>query len=203
MTQEKEQFSAWLDDAAAEDGMLNASSDDVSAVLGLAARYRLIGDALRGEVEDNSMSDISARVREAIESEPVYHHTATPTPVRPRPVKNRKPLFDFGSWLRPVGGLALAASVAMIVVVTVTRQDTPANGGAMVAVSEPPPSLAVPVSYPASQVIPARGYAATQMAANPATNLNDYMEEHSEYASQDTMQRIMPYARAVSYENPR
>jgi sigma-E factor negative regulatory protein RseA len=203
MTQDKEQFSAWLDDAAAADGMQNASSDDESSVLGLAARYRLIGDALRGEIEDNSMSDISASVRAAIESEPAYHHTATPTPVRPRPVKNRKPFFDFGSWLRPVGGLALAASVAMVVVVTVTRQETPVNGGAVVAVSEPPPSLAVPVSYPANPALPARGYAASQMAANPVANLNDYMEEHSEYASQDTMQRIMPYARAVSYENPR
>jgi sigma-E factor negative regulatory protein RseA len=201
MTQDKEQFSAWLDDAADADGMLDSSSRDESGALGLAARYRLIGDALRGEIEDNSMSDISARVREAIESEPVYHHV--PTPVRPRPVKNRKPLFDFGSWLRPVGGLALAASVAMVVVVTVTRQETPEiDGAATIAVTEPAPSLSVPVNYTANPAIPARGYAATQMAANPATNLNDYMEEHSEYASQDTMQRIMPYARAVSYENP-
>ena len=202
MTQDKEQFSAWLDDAADVEGMVNALSSDESGALDLAARYRLIGDALRGEIEDNSMSDISASVRAAIEAEPSYHHV--PAPVRPRPVRNRTPFFDFTSWLRPIGGLALAASVAMVVVVTVTRQDTPASdGAAMVAVSEPPPALAVPVSYPASPAVPARGYAARQMAANPVTNLNDYMEEHSEYASQDTMQRIMPYARAVSYENPR
>jgi negative regulator of sigma E activity len=206
MTQDKEQFSAWLDDAAA-DGMLQASSTDESATLGLAARYRLIGDALRGEIEDNSMSDISARVREAIDSEPSYHHVTKP--VRPLPVPKKAPLFvfgswDFGSWLRPVGGLALAASIAMIVVVAVTRQEAPATGGApMIATIEQPQPLSVPVSYPANPAIPARSYATKQIAVIPVTNLNDYMEEHSEYASQDTMQRIMPYARAVSYENPR
>ena len=195
MTQDKEQFSAWLDDAA-EDGMLNSSSGDESGALGLAARYRLIGDALRGEIEDNSMSDISASVRAAIEAEPA-HHQVSPN-VRPLPVKKKAPLFNFGSWLRPVGGLALAASVAMIVVVTMNRPETAATDGAeMVAVSAPQPAMAVPVSYPA------RGYAANQMTASPVTNLNEYIEEHSEYASQDTMQRIMPYARAVSYEKPR
>lgn len=203
MTQDKERFSAWLDDAAAADGMVNASFSDKSDTLDLAARYRLIGDALRGEIEDSSMSDISASVRAAIEAEPAYHNvpaTALPLPT----VKKKAPLFDFGSWLRPVGGLALAASVAMVVVVTVTRQETPsADGAAVVAASSPQPTMAVPVSYPASPAIPARGYAANPMLASPATNLNDYMEEHSEYASQDTMQRIMPYARAVSFENPR
>ena len=33
----------------------------------------------------------------------------------------------------------------------------------------------------------------------PAVNLNNYVNEHSEYAAQDTMQGMMPYARAVSY----
>jgi sigma-E factor negative regulatory protein RseA len=182
--------------------MLNASSGDESGTLGLAARYRLIGDALRGEIEDNSMSDISASVRAAIEAEPAHHHVSTN--VRPLPVRKKAPLFGFGSWLRPVGGLALAASVAMIVVVTVNRPETTAtDGAAMVADSSPQPAMAVPVSYPALPAKPARGYAANQITASPVTNLNDYMEEHSEYASQDTMQRMMPYARAVSYENPR
>jgi sigma-E factor negative regulatory protein RseA len=202
MNQDKEQFSAWLDDATAADGMVNASSSDNSGAMGLAARYRLIGDALRGEIEDNSMSDISASVRAAIDAEPAHRHVETT--VRPLPIKKKAPMFDFGSWLRPIGGLALAASVAMIVVVTVTRQEAPTTGvPAVIAVSDPQPAMAVPVSYPASPAIPARSYAASQMAASPVTNLNDYMEEHSEYASQDTMQRIMPYARAVSYENPR
>lgn len=195
MTQEKEQFSAWLDDAAAADSLEHVISSDETGALGLAARYRLIGDALRGEIEDGSMSDISASVRAGIESEPAHHHAATP--IRPLPQTKKAPLFDFGSWLRPVGGLALAASVAMIVVVTLTRQEAP--GDAMVAVSAPQPAMTAPMST----VLPVRSYAANQLTASPVTNLNDYMEEHSEYASQDTMQQIMPYARAVSYENPR
>jgi sigma-E factor negative regulatory protein RseA len=201
MNQDKEQFSAWLDDAAAADSLEPVASSDESGTLGLAARYRLIGDALRGEIEDGSMSDISASVRAAIETEPAHHHAATP--IRPLPLKKKAPLFDFGSWLRPAGGLALAASVALIVVVTVTRQETPASGDAMVAVSAPQPAMAAPVSQQAGTILPARSYAANQQPAGPVTNLNEYMEEHSEYASQDTMQQIMPYARAVSYENPR
>lgn len=199
MTQNKEQFSAWLDDAADADGLVNAPYSNESATLGLAARYRLIGDALRGEIEDGSMSDISASVRIAIESEPAYSHPAVP--VRRRPVTKKAPVFDFGSWLRPVGGLALAASVAMVVVVTVSRQDTPATGAAVVAVSAPDPAMTLPVSLQSSPALAARSYAANEPPAIPAVNLNEYMEEHSEYASQDTMQRIMPHARAVSYES--
>jgi len=145
-------------------------------------------------------------VRAAIESEPEHHAVAPP--VRPLPAAKKAPLFDFGSWLRPVGGLALAASVAMIVVVTVARQDTPATGGAaIIAESASQPAMVLPVSRQAGQAIPAAipasNYAANRTVTSPAINLNDYMEEHSEYASRDTMQRIMPYARAVSYENPR
>jgi len=199
MTQDKERFSAWLDDANDADGLVYAPDNDEPATLGLAARYRLIGDALRGEIEDNSMSDISAYIREAIESEPACSRPVAR--VHHLPVTKKARPFDFGSWLRPAGGLALAASVAMVVVVTVTRQDTPATGDGVVAVSAPEPVMAVPVNNQPGPALAARSYATNESPAVPAVNLNEYMEEHSEYASQDIMQRIMPHARAVSYES--
>ena len=35
--------------------------------------------------------------------------------------------------------------------------------------------------------------------AVPAVNLNSYVRQHSEFAAQDTIQGMMPYARSVSY----
>ena len=96
-----------------------------------------------------------------------------------------------GSWLKPAGGLAVAATVAMIMVVTLTDQQSE-TGEAVVADMGQQPLPTTPVSSPVG------GFGEPELAL-PAVNLNSYVNEHSEYAAQDTMHGMMPYARAVSY----
>jgi sigma-E factor negative regulatory protein RseA len=188
MNEDKEKISAWLDDAAefSEVDSLDAELDNKS--YSTATRYQMIGDALRGQVTDASMIDISARVHEAIKHEaalsPAARHVRTSR-------RETKPVFDFGAWLRPVGGLAVAATVAMVMVVTLTEQQGD-TGNAVVANIGQQPVQALPVNNSAP------GYAKRGIAV-PAVNLNSYVTEHSEFAAQDTMQGMMPYARAVSY----
>jgi negative regulator of sigma E activity len=187
MNEDKEKISAWLDDALEYDEAVSIEAAQQHRGFSTAARYQMIGDALRGNVTNASMTDISASVREAISREPALSPAAQP--VRSR--QQTKPLFDFGSWLRPVGGLAVAATVAMVMVVTLTDQQT-GGGDTFVANVGQQPVQAIPVSNPAPVY-------ANPAIARPAVNLNSYVNEHSEYAAQDTMQGMMPYARAVSY----
>ncbi len=188
MNEDKEKISAWLDDAIEynEVGSLETGQDD--GALATARRYQMIGDALRGKVTDASMIDISTSVREAISREPEL----VPVARQARHSQRRaKPLFDFGSWLRPVGGLAVAATVAMVMVVTLTDQQT-GTDSALVANVGQQPVQAIPVNN-------AMPVYTKPVIALPAVNLNSYVTEHSEYAAQDTIQGMMPYARSVSY----
>jgi len=190
MNEDREKISAWLDDAIDLDEVDSLQAKHGPGVYSTAARYNMIGDAMRGTVADASMIDISARVHAAIaiSSEPEITPLAKPARSLQR---DSTSLFGLGSWLRPVGGLAVAATVAMVMVVTLTDQQ-PGTDNAVVANVGQQPVQAIPVNNATP------GYTKPGIAL-PAVNLNNYVTEHSEYAAQDTMQGMMPYARAVSY----
>jgi len=192
MNEDKEKISAWLDDAIEynEVGSLQTEQDDRAFTT--AARYQMIGDALRGKVTNASMIDISASVREAISREPDFVPVARPgRPSQRHSQRKAKPLFDFGSWLRPVGGLAVAATVAMVMVVTLTDQQAGTDSALVADVGQQPVQ-----TLPVNNTTPV--YTRPGIAM-PAVNLNNYVTEHSEYAAQDTIQGMMPYARSVSF----
>jgi len=188
MSEDKEKISAWLDDAIPSNELDSLEVDHHARSFSTVARYQMIGDALRGRVPDASMIDISARVSEAIKREAEITSTARPAAASRR---EKAPLFDFGAWLRPVGGLAVAATVAMVMVVTLTDQQTETNSPVAANVAQQPVQ-----SMPVSNTVPA--YTQPGLAV-PAVNLNTYVRQHSEFAAQDTIQGMMPYARSVSY----
>ena len=192
MNEDKEKISAWLDDAIEYNEAESLQAEQGVQAFSTAARYQLIGDAVRGKVTDASMIDISASVREAISREPEFSPVARPArqPRRQSPDKVT-PLFDFGSWLRPVGGLAVAATVAMVMVVTLTDQQAETGSGIVANVAQQPVQ-----AMPVNNAMPV--YAKPGIAI-PAVNLNSYVTEHSEYAAHGTVQGMMPYARSVSY----
>jgi negative regulator of sigma E activity len=188
MNEDKEKISAWLDDAIEYNEVDSLDTEQDKRAFTTATRYQMIGDAIRGRVTEASMIDISASVREAVSREPEL----VPVTTTARPIQREaKPLFDFGSWLRPVGGLAVAATVAMVMVVTLTDKQTGTDSAVVANVGQQP-LQALPVNN-ATPVYASPG------VAMPAVNLNSYVTEHSEYAAQDTIQGMMPYARSVSY----
>lgn len=187
MNEDKEKLSAWLDDAVELDEVDSLKAEHGTGVYSTAARYNMIGDAIRGSVTDASMMDVSKRVSEATGHEP---ELAPPSKPERTARHAGSSSLGLGSWLRPVGGLAVAATVAMVMVVTLTDQSTD-GGSAVVANVGQQPVQSVPVSN--APVYTKPGF------AMPAVNLNSYVTQHSESAAQDTMQGMMPYARAVSY----
>ena len=191
MSDNREQISAWLDDAADASEVVSLTEDSGAAGYSTAARYQMIGDALRGQVSDAAMIDVSAAVREAIAQDPAFETTATETKARPAATSQpKRSVFDaITGWWKPVGGLAVAATVAMVMVVTLTEQ--PITGDASIANVGQQPINSVPVNNaPAS-------YGDTQVAIPavnaPAVNFNSYVTESSEPGN-------APYSRAITYE---
>ena len=189
MSDNREQISAWLDDAADASEVESLNVESGAAGYGTATRYQMIGDALRGQVSDAAMIDVSTAVREAIEQEPAFETTA-------RPAVASQPKGSVFGWLKPVGGLAVAATVAMVMVVTLTEQ--PITGDANIANVGQQPINSLPVNNaPAT-------YGDTQVAIPavnaPAVNFNNYVTESADPAVQGTTPGNAPYSRAITYE---
>ena len=191
-----EKISAYID------GVLNAdeieslldSTEQTDRQFSVAARYHMVGDALRGELSDASMVDVSAQIREALLNESFAAvESATVT-------KQTENSFNFVAWLdnffasmaRPLTGMAVAASVAVLMVVTVVQMQSPESGQQLAG---------SPVNLPAVTLV-----ANKQLDNNPsnkaqqAAEFDAYLTEHAEFAAQDTLQGRIPYVRAVSYE---
>ena len=183
------------------DGELDPDTQEhaISAILGSGrqelerfGRYRLIGDVMRGE-SNILASSMSKRVHEALIDEPVV---LAPPARRPR------------QWLRPVAGLAVAASVATAAVLVAPQLMTqPGDQGGTVQVANVPQVTAAPV------LVAAGGSASTQASsrAEPGemrwqamnekleNRLNRLVIEHHEFGGRTGVNGPVPHIGLVSY----
>ena len=195
--QAAEKVSAYIDDALSEDEIeslvwANEESGQTESHLSVAARYHMMGDALRGELSDASMIDVSQQVREALLNESM-DVVESARPVNKSSLSESR--FNFFAWLesfaRPLTGMAVAASVAMLMVVTVVQMESPEDGQPLATLPEGTQDTLV---------------ANKQAVENPSTKeqqmaeFDAYLTEHAEFAAQDALQGRIPYVRAVSYE---
>lgn len=191
MSKRKEKISAFLDNDMHRDELmsfsLSAEHDDAK----VAQHYQIIGDSLRGEVSDSSFVDVSAAVREALANENIADQVAAdPASSRAESSTEKTGLFDLSGWFKPMAGMAVAASVAVVMVVTVTQQEGPAITPVATDIStQPEVQLAVEDNTHLQTTV-----------ENKDTDLNPYINQHLEFATQDTLQGRLPYVRAVSFE---
>lgn len=175
------------------------------------ARYHLIGDALRNNgrnnLPDTIKHDLAARVAKIIETEPplpisldTYRHT-------PGYIKGKA-----ASFFKPVVGMAIAASVALVAVVSFNMTggiNHPAgqqlvmaplqNSASMMPAQPIPPSVMASASVapqmPAEAVVHITG---PEFANNP--RLASYLEDHNKYSNATVVQgQMLPYVRIVGY----
>ena len=201
MSQRDEQLSALLDNAMDEKELQEFMQDLKRNPLEDAERvqrYQMVGDVVRDELNESSFMDISAAVHRAIEQEPSLDV---------KPAKQPGRIFDLSAWMKPLTGMAVAASVAMVTVVTVRLVDTdPANESqqALANVNQAPVTKNVtvaPVNPVIAQQIRAVSTEASQQNQLRRKQLNEYMMNHSGYAGQSTMQGMMPYVRVVTFDS--
>ena len=192
MSKRKEKISAFLDDDMHRDELmsfsLSAEADDAKVAL----RYQMVGDALRGEMSESSFVDVSSAVREALADENIAEQM-TEAKAKP-PVSEKSGFFDLSAWFKPVAGMAVAASVAVVMVVTVTEQDN--TGASPVATNVE----VLPAAQSTIQLAVEDKAIENKAVVNKATDLDPYINQHLEFATQDTLQGRMPYVRAVSFE---
>ena len=137
-------------------------------------RYHLIGDTIRNYLPDTINTDFSERINQAINAEP--------------PLKS---ITDAAlvSWYKPLAGFGLAASVALVAVFGLNLNPVE------------------PVSAPApiAKVAPESENDTQTVVIDPMleARLNDYLVNHSEYASMNGVHGVLPFVRIVGYQpNP-
>jgi sigma-E factor negative regulatory protein RseA len=159
------------------------------------ARYRLIGDTLRGESSVNAASVASA-VSAALQDEP-----AILAPPRARPSR----------WLRPVAGAALAASVAAVAIVIAPGMMTPPNeASSPLVVAQEPEARMAPTLVAAGPAIrsqaagsgPGDVAAERWQALDPElqARLNRLVIEHHEFSGRTGISGPVSHIGLVNYE---
>ena len=132
--------------------------------------------------------------------------------------------FDWSSLFRPAAGMATAALVAVVMVFSLSEQGNDDFAPSSVAVQGMTPSMNNASMNNAAVVQPAStqqnqaqfrtvaNVPSTQSGQintlltpahvnNKATKMSPYINQHLEFARQETLQGRMPYVRAVSFEN--
>jgi len=164
--------------------LLNSDRDGVERF----ARYRLMGDVIRGESPVLPTS-VAEKVHQALVDEPVV--------LAPRPRRG-------SHWLRPVAGLAVAASVATAAIFMAPQLMTPSGAGPespQMAAKVPQTAASVPVLVAAQQAAPAPTETARWDAANKdmEERLNRLVIEHQEFGGRTGINGPVPHIGLVSY----
>lgn len=185
------------------------------------SRYQVAGSAIRGDVAGMPMMDLSASIREAIDSEDTHSLTAT---------------APSNGWFQKMSRMAVAASVAAVMVVTAqmvgigggVEQEQIADTGGAISSDDllvPNPAATLPAGFQAPSVsartvsshprmpvqeTQSRYYPAVtkaQPAASaqmPAPEVQAYlqrvMEIHADNAALNSSRGMLPYARVPVVE---
>jgi sigma-E factor negative regulatory protein RseA len=149
-------------------------------------RYHLISDVMQSHLPDALDRDFAARIRQAIEAEPL-----------PRPIAKPLP-----AWYKPVTGFGLAASVVLVALLGLKlTQTNPAL----------PPEAQI-AAAPAAPITPLPPATARVVALNSQTDdasqpvearLSAYLVNHNGYASMNSMHGMLPYVRMVGHQGNR
>jgi sigma-E factor negative regulatory protein RseA len=191
----KEKISAFLDNEMFRDELMSFSLSSEPEDAAVAQRYQMMGEALRGEMSPSSFIDVSQAVHEAlldenlaVEKDVVARHAQYASS---RVSNTKAGIFSLSAWFRPVAGMAVAASVALVMVVTLSGQKNPshtpvADNNELQPVATPELQLAVEHNTEKKK----------------SKDLDPRLvNRHLEFATQDTLQGRLPYVRAVSYQS--
>jgi sigma-E factor negative regulatory protein RseA len=187
MTDEiREQLSALVDDELSdlERPLLLGRLERDPELRACLGRYQLISEVMRGGDAHAAGLGIATRVNAALEGE-------APMTGRAAECGNEA----LALW-KPLAGLAVAASVAVVAVLSLQSYDTDPNASApQVAVNTPQ----VDATPPAPVLRVSEGDWA-RIEPRVTKRLDDYLVNHNEFAASRGVQGVMPYVRIVGFE---
>ncbi len=148
-------------------------------------RYHLISNALQDHLPAMIDTGFAARIRQAIEADPL------PLPiVKPLP-----------TWYKPVTGFALAASVVLMALFGLKLTQTDAlQPNAQFANATP--GLPAPAAFLPVQIVTS-SQRADSASAPVESRLGSYLVNHNGYASMNSMNGMLPHVRMVGYQTDR
>jgi sigma-E factor negative regulatory protein RseA len=177
----REQLSALVDDELSdvEQPLLLGRVQRDTELRECLGRYQLIGEVMRG-IADTTTLGVADRVRRVLQQDVGGQVPDTP----------KQEGFN---WWKPVAGFAVAASVALVAVLTVSSVRETATDAV--------PELAS--SNPAGVPAVARVSDDQWDRIEPGIDkrLSGYLVNHNEYAASRGVQGVMPYVRIVGFEN--
>lgn len=188
----KEKISAFLDNDIHHDELMSFSLSGEPDDAKTALRYQMMGDVLRGEMSEASFVDVSHAVREAIAGEHLAVESTMGQKDETRSAtatssSASRPAWHLSSWFRPVAGMAVAVTVAVVMVFSLSDKGVGSHAPLASKVETQPAVLQLAVDKKVGDEDPQ----VDQRLVN----------QHLEYATQDALQGRLPYVRAVSYEN--
>ena len=154
------------------------------------SRYHMVRDVLRHKVDADARDTLCERVRNCLAEEPPHF---PPFGWAPR---------NWRHTLKPVAGMALAASVAVVAILAVRSLDEPAGEPQRAEFAAPTGGMVIPASATSDgQIRPASlkrlQWNTTDSAV--ANRLDGYLVNHSEHLG-GPMGGLHPYARIVGYD---
>ncbi len=149
------------------------------------ARYHLISDCLKGHLPKRVSTEMGDRVRRALEEEPAI----------------LAPQRSVHRYLKPVAGLAIAASVAAVAILGIQHSRAPIGGTdkEQIAAIQVAPTGAQQFTFAPRQLV-----RHTQMVSSEKVDaksrLNSYLVNYDEQRASAGKHGILPYVRIVAHE---
>src|SRR3990172_1710217 len=207
--------------AGSETGPFISTLQEDSELRKTWERYHLIREVLRDNLPQKLEHQVGANVIAALASEPLHF--------MPRAARLQSKFKTLAPALKQVSGLAIAASVTAVAILSVQTAWQPTVNNAQVALNQPaaqiqpvidelaqaavrPPIANVngnvlipsaPMQDPMGEYAQAAaGFQLNLAEPGPAfeTKLNHYLTNHNEYALPADVQGMLPYARIVGYD---
>jgi sigma-E factor negative regulatory protein RseA len=185
----REQLSALVDDELSdvEQPLLLGRLQRDAELRACLGRYQLIGEVMRGS-GDTATLGIADRVQQALAGDIPATAEAS----------GRMPLW------KPVAGLAVAASVALVAILTVSPVgENPSGNVPLLVTADPAPVVEqLAVSNPAITTVSNTGDDTQwdRLDQGIDKRLSGYLVNHNEYAASRGVQGVMPYVRIVSHD---
>ena len=178
----KEQLSAFLDGENTEDDFIKVLNQD-EELLNSWGRYQLISACMKGQCPDYLDTKLAAKVSSDIANEPTVL----------APGKQSIPVA-----LKPLAGLAIAASVATIAIFGIQQhrasEISNLSGQPLAAANAINPQVQRQI-----QTVSTRNNNVQSAPQRVDSRLNNYVVNHNEYRTQAGVQGMLPYARVVTH----
>mgnify|MGYP001544810714 FL=1 len=177
-----EQLSALIDDelGESEQTLLTRQIGRDTELRQRLLRYQLISDAMQNHLPGQVDPAFSRRVHAALQDEPSRHGAGIRT--------------GLAGLLRPVAGLAVAASVAVVAVTALQNSQDETSVPAPAVATAPADSTYIRSQDGVLAVAPEPGPRVDNSLLDP------YLVNHNEYAASRGMQGMLPYVRIVGHE---